>query len=314
MSREPVTLLMPVKNGFDFLPSALNGLRECAEAFDDILIIDDGSSDGSSELIQEWIIGQNNAAMRVNPGHGLVDALNYGISLASTNWIARFDVDDVYDCSRIKLQFQLLSDSTVAVFSDYQNITISGANLGLIRSAVLTGLTEFSVISGQRLAHPSVIFSKPAVIQCGMYKSEDFPAEDLGLWLRLMQVGSFVSCPDPVLHYRITGNSVTSQKTIEMQNMRKQLLVQNQDLLKNIVAKLPNYPLGIYLCYKGINHSRERRLLFYRDMLNAWKLGIISNSRLLLVLGSLTLEVISPQTWIILIRLRIEKSKRKKFR
>ena len=314
MSREPVTFLMPVKNGIEYLPSALSGLRECASPFDEIVIIDDGSSDGSSKMIQEWVLGERNAIARTNPGRGLVDALNFGISLASTNWIARFDVDDAYHPNRIDMQSEFLSDSAVAVFSDYQNISNSGTNLGTIKSAVLPGFVELSIISGQRLAHPSVIFSKSAAIKCGMYKSDEFPAEDLGLWLRLMLLGTFVSCPQPVLQYRITGNSVTSQKIPEMERMKRKLLAQNYELLKGITSNLPTNPLSTYHHYRKISSSRERRLLFYRDMLIAWKLHILPNSKLAKVLASLLLEFTNPRTWIILFRLQLEKNKRKKFR
>ena len=91
MPRKPVTFLMPVKNGAEFLDISLHGLSQMRSPLDEIVIVDDNSTDGTGEILKKWASTQSNVKILANPGVGLVDALNFGISNAQHEWIARCD-------------------------------------------------------------------------------------------------------------------------------------------------------------------------------------------------------------------------------
>jgi glycosyltransferase involved in cell wall biosynthesis len=309
VSRNPVTILMPVRNGLEYLPTALSGIASCISPQDEVIIIDDHSTDDGKKIIQEWVASSNQYQLFTNPGDGLVDALNFGISKAQNEWIARFDVDDVYEPNRIDHQMTMMGKNVVAVFSDYDFFTSEDEKVGLIRSAVFPNETALSVISSQRLAHSSVIYSKSAVLAVGGYRKSDYPAEDLSLWIRLIEVGALVSYPSPLLHYRISPNSITSLKKSEMNNQKNRLIKDAHFL--NQVAR--NQSLGIcqmYSKYRKYEDARERRILHLRDLLIASRYKFIKKPRLMVVLVLLLIEMINPKFWSIAIRLYGEKKKR----
>lgn len=288
---------MPVKNGMEFLERSLEGIFACSQPSDEILVIDDRSTDGTLELLRQIAVTKSNLRILENLGTGLVDALNFGIESARHQWIARFDVDDVYEVNRLNSQLLARDADTVAVFSDYEAQTASGIYLGTFYSAVLPILTEFSVVSSQRLAHPSVLYSKKAVISAGMYKKEEFPTEDLGLWFRLMKHGSFATSPYPLLKYRIHNKSVSATKRFEMIRNVDSLITQNHSLLAEYGRKISLNPFKVGKIYRGMPHARERRLLLYRDFLISRKFKIVSNRKFLLACLGVILELTRPSSW-----------------
>jgi glycosyltransferase involved in cell wall biosynthesis len=198
-SNPPITLLMPIKNGERFLPEAIKFLEKNASPEDEILIVDDNSQDQTKSMLMTWAKFNSNVTIVNNPKSGLVSALNFGLKMARHEWIARFDVDDRYPSSRIEETRKYINRDTVAIFTDYQFTTDSGLRLGVVPSAIQANHTAPSLVSSQRTAHPSVCFNKFAVKEVGGYVEEDFPAEDLSLWLRLSTIGRIITVPKNLL-------------------------------------------------------------------------------------------------------------------
>lgn len=204
-----ITAILPVKNGAQWVNRSLTNIIRNLQPTDELIIIDDGSIDDTEELIK--VFGESFPLMMVkNPGSGLVDALNYGIKLSNNEWVARFDIDDVYDETRIQQQRALITSESSAIFSDYTIRSSEGVHLGRIPSAVFHGAISASLINSQRTPHPSALFSKMKFNLVGGYRSQDFPAEDLSLWIRLSKVGSLASVPFPLLRYTLHTQSVSA--------------------------------------------------------------------------------------------------------
>lgn len=165
--RQPCTILMPIYNASDFLDKSISNICEISGSTDEILIIDDGSTDLSNQKIKE--IKKLDARIKfVRRSHeGLVAALNYGIEHSSNEFIARVDVDDCYHRSRLDIQTKYLENnpSVVALFSDYKMTSTSGSDLGLFACGISPELTAFSLLSSQRTPHPVVMFRKSVAMK-----------------------------------------------------------------------------------------------------------------------------------------------------
>jgi len=267
-----VTFLMPVRNGRDFLIDSLANIDAMADSSDEILVINDHSSDGTDEILHSMKSKMKNLVVLNNPSSGLVNALNFGLEEASNNLIARADVDDTYQIDRVNRQIDSFTSSTVAVFSDYTFVSPNKSNLGMIYSAVHPLAVSASLVSSQRTAHPSVVFSREAVIQVGGYRESDFPAEDLSLWLRLSRVGELRSVPLPLLNYRINPKGVSATRRSEML-MKKTLLLREIGINKHDLDQMENSIPDILASYDSISNDSERKILFARDLLTISKLG-----------------------------------------
>ena len=264
--RPPVTFLMPVKNGGDFLENSLRSIESLSLEGDEILIVNDKSTDRTSKILKEFSILNQRISVLNNSNPGLVNALNLGIQNAQHNLIARVDVDDLYMNNRISSQLTVFDSSTVAVFSDYSLFSDSSGEFGIIVSAVYPISTSCSLIASQRTPHSSVIFSRDAVIEAGGYRSEDFPAEDLSLWLRLSRLGHLKSVPEILLKYRLNPLGITSTQ-------RHNMLIKKESLLQTIkvnptdIEKLRTHALEISNLYANHTYTSSRRILLAKDML-----------------------------------------------
>ena len=158
----------------------------------------------------------------------------------------------------------------MGIFSDYDFFSESHNFLGTIPSAIDADAVAVSLIYSQRTAHPSILFSKEAVINAGGYRNEDFPAEDLSLWLRMSRFGDLISIPKTLLHYRLSAGSVTGTKRNEAKEMTNKLLADIGINSKNIANLIENFESVIEL-YKKHPYENERELLIIRDLLGLSK-------------------------------------------
>ncbi len=267
-SRQPCTILLPLFNGANFLSQSIDNLCKIAGPQDEILIIDDGSTDITKQEIESLCELDSRIIVHFCQHRGLVETLNFGIQHASHEFIARADIDDTYDHRRIALQVEYLTNYTdiSAVFSDYEMVNSSRANLGVFLSAISPELTAFSLISSQRTPHPSVMYRKSAVIAAGGYLKEDFPAEDLALWIRLVDKGKIASLPQILLYYTVHGASITQSKQGLMRT-------KSFDLRKVFASRPDNLATldkiqDLLLQYKKFPGRNLRILFFLEDLIS----------------------------------------------
>ncbi len=311
-TRIPCTILLPVFNASDFLLRSLENLGEIAGSEDEILVINDGSTDLTQEILERCQRNDKRINVYNREHQGLVRSLNFGIANARNEFIARADVDDYYEIDRIDVQVMFLEENPEihAVFSDFEMVDISGASLGKFPSAISPALTTFSLVSSQRTAHPSVMYRKSAVLDAGGYSEEDFPAEDLALWLRLIEKGKIASIPQQFLKYTVHKNSITSSH-------RNSMLAKSLALRKNFAQKESGrLILDLFhsnlLMYKNSTNENLRILFALQDLVtfnrltegkHKKKVGTLIFRELLLR----NLRLLSPLLYVLFIR-----NKRKK--
>jgi glycosyltransferase involved in cell wall biosynthesis len=251
--------------------------------------MDDGSSDGTFEFLKNW--AKENSKVRIHnlQSVGLVKALNLGISIAEGDWIARYDVDDRYSPNRIRIQKQLIKSGTVAIFSDY-SLHAGSRKLGQIPSGVNHEAIAISLVRGQRTAHPSALFNKQACESVGGYILDEFLVEDLGLWLRMSQIGELKSVPLELLKYELSSNSITQQN-------RKLMPAKKAELLRKYPINIQNYEFCVenfkflYDNEPGLQYRDLRLFLLsqeLRDFISLNKSNVIEVKQLIGKKGILT--------------------------
>ena len=279
---EPITILMPVKNGQKFLSQAILDIEANMECSDEIIVVEDGSSDGTKDLLLNWKKNQDRLTVISTGGEGLVHALNLGISVSNHDWIARFDVDDRYDKNRLNSQRKHFTQDTAAVFCDYTFSSTNISNLGWIPCAVTPEATTISLISSQRTPHPGVVFNKSAVQDAGMYLSGDYPAEDLSLWLRLSKQGKLIGIPEKLLHYTLNPGSITSQHR-EMALQTKGRLLSENPIDVNLITNLLENWENLIEYYDTLDFGARRKVLLFRDLVLCLNRNLIPSTHTRLV-------------------------------
>ena len=310
-NRSPCTVLMPVRNGDHYLRESLDNLIAMTQLQDQILIVDDGSTDGTKEILQEYL----NQCSRINiislPPSGLVIALNEGLKSALHEYIARADVDDKYEVSRLGKQVKLLErePTVAAVFTDYVFWNQEKGEIGLMPTGAVPIATKLSLVDAFRTPHPSVMFRKSAVNEVGGYIASEFPAEDLGLWIRLSRKFEISSIPEPLLMYRVNPSGVSASRRAEMLLMKDELL-ETLDYKNLLVENLEIYS-QIKLEYKTLNKRFERLALYNFDLLLCAKranLGILKSVIIAARVGS---RFINPRVFFAFLSLVADRRARK---
>jgi glycosyltransferase involved in cell wall biosynthesis len=263
-----VTALIPIRNGERYLSSAIKSIEANEHFLHTIIAVDDGSTDSTFKLLKRWAVHNPKVHVIHTHGIGLVKALNLGISETTTDWIARFDVDDRYARNRVEKQIEAIGSDSVAIFSDYSLFSEKFGRLGYIPSAITPDAVSFSLRKNQRTPHPSVMFNVSAVRSVGGYRDADFPAEDFSLWLRLNRVGDLTSVPERLLDYRISSTSISGQ-------LRKEMILKTQGLIKSIgvhhlkIDEAERIFQATANAYNHLNDADLRLLLHFLDLNSA---------------------------------------------
>jgi glycosyltransferase involved in cell wall biosynthesis len=260
-----ITGVLPVHNSEKFIDISLPLILGNLKFDDELVIVNNGSSDNSNKKLEKWLHLDSRINLITTKTPGLVEALNLGIAESGNKWIARFDVDDIYELDRLEHQRVVLNEKAIAIFSDYDFFSESHDYLGTIPSAIDANAVSVSLISSQRTAHPSILFNKEAVINAGGYREIDFPAEDLSLWLRMSRLGDLISIPKTLLHYRLSPGSITGTRRIEAKDMTTKLLTQIGINQSNILGLIENFE-SVQQLYKQHKCASERELLMLRDL------------------------------------------------
>jgi hypothetical protein len=278
-----ITALLPCRNGEKYLHRLIPRILAMLQEGDELLVVNDGSSDNSACILENFSQGDVRVKIIPTAGVGLVKALNLGIEKAKHSWVARFDVDDEYTLDRIDLQRQKISGGVVVIFSDYSFLSSSGVWLGNVPSAVTSNPTKLSLVSSQRTPHPVVLMNRASVLSAGGYRAEDFPAEDLGLWCRMIEDGEFLSVPKPLLGYRLRGGSISSSNRT-MQLIKKDQIIDDCLFWQVLINCCVQEFTATISCYLELKNSTARIILHLRDILKFSRRSGVEVSTLKLVL------------------------------
>ena len=260
-----ITHLLPVRNGMKYLPQIEDSILCSVRTGDELIIVENGSIDGTADYLRD--LEKLDSRIRVLNllRGGLIESLNLGLQEASNDWIARCDIDDQYCRERIESQTKLISERSVAVFSDALIIDDYGNEISRVYSPIFPIATGVSLIRNRRTPHSSALINRHAAISVGAYVKEHRFVEDLSLWLRLVRVGDLVSSPIPLMKYRIHGQSVTSASRKSMKEARRNLL-SAIGLPKEIFKELEEKSTRHFLAkYENLSYPVERAISFVAE-------------------------------------------------
>ena len=213
--RPKVSILLPAFNAVGYLQSAIEScLRQTYLNFE-LLIVDDGSTDGSTELIARHARTDSRVRAIARPNTGLVVALEELRAMARGELIARMDADDIALPNRLEAQIARFESDPDLVCLGGAVEFIDGDARVLLRPAPVTGNDEVQreALGGRTpICHPASMFRADAVERVGGYHDDAYPSEDLDLFLRLGEIGTLDNVPDTILQYRVHAHSISVTK------------------------------------------------------------------------------------------------------
>lgn len=200
-----VSIVMPVRNAAAHLADSLDSLWRQTMADFEVVVVDDGSTDATSEVLEA--VGNDRLRVVKNAGAaGIAHALNAGIAAARAPLIARMDADDVCLPNRLARQVALLEHEPDldAVGSDIAYVKSDGTATRR-RTRLPTGPAGIALHLhiGNCLPHPTVVARRRLLEQHEGYRADRPAAEDYDLWIRATAAGAqLANIGEPLLLYR----------------------------------------------------------------------------------------------------------------
>ncbi|MCJ8325303.1 MAG: glycosyltransferase [Rhizobiales bacterium] len=211
MRKHPMlSVVMPVYDAEKYLDEAIKSiLVQTFENFE-FIIVNDGSKDQSLDIIKKYKNQDDRIVLVDRQNSGIVDALNEGISKANGKFIARMDADDIAFSNRFQKQVDILvADDSLDLI--YTNTVLLDKNSSVICTSWRPNLeiTLRNLEIHTYIPHPTVIFKKATFEKLGGYTKERMHAEDLSLWLKMVQNKcNFHYLDEALLYYRLNPQSV----------------------------------------------------------------------------------------------------------
>jgi glycosyltransferase involved in cell wall biosynthesis len=203
-----VSVLLPFHNESRTLPQALSSIRRQTFSNFEIICVDDGSDDGSDEVVLHYRKKDPRIIYLRLERSGLVRALNEGLALCRAPFVARMDADDISHPRRLELQLGYMwAHPEVGVVGCLVKAFPKRAlkegllhYLGWINSLLEPKEICREIFVESPLVHPSVMMRRAVVEEAGGYLPVDGP-EDYDLWLRLFERGVPMAKVPQVLYF-----------------------------------------------------------------------------------------------------------------
>ncbi len=215
-----ISVIVAVNNGETYLPDALDSILGQTFADFEVLIVDDGSTDNTKQVILDYIrLDSRIKIIESLAQHsvGLTRCLNHLLKFSESEYIARMDADDICLPHRFERQLQYMRDrpSVVCLGSAVEHIDSAGESLRIEINPCEHAEIERQLLCGigGSLRHPTAFIRRKALHDIGAYCEKYRTAQDLDLYLRLARVGELANTQEILLRYRIHAQSTNFSRT-----------------------------------------------------------------------------------------------------
>lgn len=226
-----VTVLMPTYNVAPYVKEAIESVLQQTYSDLELLVIDDDSTDGTLDVVSA-IEDPRIRIVRNERNLGLADNLNRGLSLITTEYVARMDGDDIALPNWLEKEMAYLeAHPEVGVCGG------GGERFGAV-SSIISFPEEHENIAVNMLFQCTIIvpaFRMSLYHEHGLrYRSDAFPAEDYRFWSDALCVTRLHNIGETLFRYRMHPSQICSSRKEEqngkVNEVRKRMLAHIEGL------------------------------------------------------------------------------------
>lgn len=220
MNHDPlplVSVVMSVYNAEEYLAEAIDSILKQEFTDFEFIIINDGSTDNSFSIIDEFKSLDKRIIFISRENKGLIASLNEGICLAKGWFIARMDADDISLPGRLKEQVTfLINNPNVGICGSWAEVFGDNIPQRLMKHPASTKELKPKLLFSVCFAHPTVLLRKNVLDNFSLKYSEDaHSVEDYELWTRLIKHTEVANIQKVLLRYRYVETSVSRIADLE---------------------------------------------------------------------------------------------------
>lgn len=250
-----ISVIMPVYNTERFVGEAIESILNQTFTDFELVIIDDGSTDSSREIIQHYAQqDQRIKAYQNEENKGISYTRNKLIELSQTNYIAAQDSDDISLPQRLELSYNYLQNHRDCAVVGWNNIIIDEEWVVVWYRKYSNNIKNI-ILKKSPLSQPSIMLRKDCFHKVWWYDPHLNYGEDYDLWLKFYAQWYIIhNILADLLHYRIRSWQTKSdklketlrntryiqKKAIKEYNMKSILSDRVYHLLERLLLLLPN--------------------------------------------------------------------------
>lgn len=200
-----VSVIMSCYNATEWLDEAVDSLLGQTFRDFELILVDDGSTDGTWSHIQSYGARDKRVVALHKPNTGLTDSLNAGLAVAKGQWIARMDADDISEPTRLEEQARFVEahPDVVLLGTGFVEMTADRVPLKVHHYPATNRLLVWNLEHIARFfPHSSAFFNLTAAKKVGLYNARLRRAQDWRLWLDLSTVGRITCLRSPLVRIR----------------------------------------------------------------------------------------------------------------
>lgn len=224
-----IDVILPVRNGIDFLAESVESIIN--QTFSDwrLLILDHGSTDGSLELSREY--HKNDSRIEVFPfpeAKGLSGLLNKGLEICDCEYVMRHDADDIAYPNRMEITLRAFENQPDVILVGGQALEIDSEGNERIIISMPVGSARFTAAGFFRspFIHPAITMKFEAISKFNIRYGVDFLnvlpeheklsvdglAEDYIMFGQMALIGKCTNIPETLIKYRWHANNVSKTR------------------------------------------------------------------------------------------------------
>ena len=221
-----MSVILPVFNGSKTVIRSVTSILDQIGVSFELLIVDDGSSDNSAEIIRGFVDPRIRKFFNES-NLGLAATLDFALTHSRGKYIARQDQDDFSLPLRLHEQVEFLENhSDTVLVGSWARVLGDSEDIGLSRSTVTLRhplgdqALRWRLLFSNPFVHTSIIMRKASVCLVGGYapnKENPIP-EDYYLWSRLSTQGKLANLKVPLVDYHESVGGMSRNYLQEIQS------------------------------------------------------------------------------------------------
>jgi glycosyltransferase involved in cell wall biosynthesis len=220
-----ISVILPVYNAEKFIYEAVCSVLEQTYTNFELLIINDGSSDGTADILNELAVKDSRIKLFHHENQGIIKALNFGLNQSKGQYIARMDADDISYPKRFEKQIKFLHKHPDIVLCGTQ-VKYIGCRHGFSDMPCNVEDSKAQLLFSTPVFHPTVMFRNVPL----EYNMNYLHSEDYKYWSDISSFGSVSNINEVLLEYRVHYNQISKLKNIDQ--LSQQLRISHENLKK----------------------------------------------------------------------------------
>ena len=181
-----ISVIIPTYNREKLLSKTINSVLNQSRSVDEIIVVDDGSTDNTQEVVNNY----NNDTIKYiyQDNNGVSSARNHGIQLSSNDWLCFLDSDDIWDENKIEKQINFHTQNPHILFSHTDELWMFNNKIIKQKKHQLkpSGFCFEQNIPNTLIGASTMMIHKKVLKDVGYFDESLLACEDYDLWLRIL--------------------------------------------------------------------------------------------------------------------------------